>query len=530
MASINSLSGYYLAGNEVPITVSTDHYVSGQNVSPRWQLDFGQAPADGDTLTFQFTDRNYAQQEVVMTAKDSPDSSGSQYPTNTAGISLASYVQDLVVPALRKNYLLYYNFKIRVTTAIPGSPNYNTLIQGDGRGSWDANLSLSSSASPAIAFAFKRDGSSQDFAANHSVVMDVWMESTYRQGDYERLGRLKKPPTRNEQGDYDATFYIQSILNNDLLAYELPDFNQSGNKVLTKPVKRAYVQYAEQSGIPAAHFAYKGSPAFLAINGKLPHISYGSPDYFADTFITLNQWLTQYPHPKLTKPDEQQYLHWLDELAGNYTLVARLFFKDGTQTDKTISITVADNDSLYCFAVGYQQLGLDQIANNQGKITDRYSVFVKDSDGNTLVDPVTYKLDRKVYPSDHRFLFENNFGVFETIRLTGKQVYSYEVKRSNVRLSIREHSRELPEYEPYNTTTRNVYEGYTGYMRKDQLLHFKKFLSAPHVFRVDSDLGGSEENGTFTPVVVDPDTFELYQDDQGLFALSFQYKDAYHAQ
>lgn len=513
-----SIPDIVLVGNPVPVQVNTPTVISGGSEG-YFIINFSGTPSNGQTITFDWTDQNGVSRSITLTCKTQRDLDGTTFNDNSAGLSTDDYFERMVAE-WQQNYTLYQNFDIFYA----GSSQVNLTAKYPA----DISPSLSHTISN-ISSTSKSSGSDKQVESNHSVILDIWMEQTLNGGDFEHLATLEKAVQEGASNDH-ARFFIQEILANDYLQPDLPEYdNFSEIGIGGQQIKRFFLKYAEKKGDPVDIKLYKGTVNKAAKRGHLAFMDFKDSGTFSANYPE-SKFLTNQPNKKPVTTEQREYLYWVSpDQGGNtktYELHAEIYYEDGTSgTHMLKSFDVTDFEVFYV-AAGADQLSIESY--NTNKMVKSYDVWLEDqANSNKVSDVRTYLIDRKYYRNETYFLFENELGGFDTLRATGEQQHGIEVSQDEYQRPVEaEPAKHEGYYQAYNNRGRNTYQVSTGHKDKNYIDHLQEALVSNKVYLIKKTnyLFAYEDNGVFIPVIIEPDSFELFKDNDQLYSLKFNYK------
>lgn len=526
---ITSFPSVVLNEVPIPIKITSSSYVQSIGSDSETQFIFENAPTDGDTMTVSWTDRDGVDQSVTMTCKTNPDESGYQFHDNDAGLSLSDYFQNILIPDWERNYLFARDFEFEYTTFVDGGVDHY-IVRLKSR--WNGDLGITNDSSSGVDDSVT-NGSAPSYLTNYRILVDVYQEDVYDSDEYHPLlASLEKLPVQ-DGSSASATFFIHELLQNDKLEPELPDYGQTSFKEGSRALKRFFLKYAERYGDPAQVKKYSKSTVAVALRGKLEFPEHDGINTFSNNFRG-SRFLTRQPDPKSVTPDQKEFLYWIS--AGGQTvstinmeLAATLYFDDNSNATYIIDSVPMSENKLYYVPAGFKQLNLDQ--QNASKKVVRYELYLKEQNVSGTISPKrTYIVDRSFHPNERHFLFENMLGGFDTLRTTGRQTDTFDVEKSIEKRPVdHQPDKEQGYYFVNKARGRNSYEVSTGYKSKEYLDYLRECLKSGHVYLIQEDnyLANYEQGGLFVPVIIEPDSFELYTDEDGIHALTFTYREAF---
>lgn len=520
--SFNTLPEILLAGNKIRVEVSTDNYVTQAGSEAELLLEIDGSITDGDDIVIEWTDEDGTDRSVTMQCGPNDDT-GNSFRSIFPQEQLTDYVQNAVVAAFRENFHLFENFDIIYTTS-----NGNPTMQLTAR--WRDNIGLSVTNNLSNTTETVTAGVNHNVRENFRIVFGVYMEEVHQSGEFKELAILEKQVYDTGSG-YAADFLINEILDNDLLLPSLPTFNQSSITTYNSIIKQFYFRAGERYGSPVEYQAYTTpfTSILQVVRGHLDHMDFLEEE-FHNQIIDKDRFLTLEPDNKKVTPEQQEYLYWYRDSPNDADahLKADIAFKDGSQQTYNLADFTAEGQKIYLIPAGFDQLDIG--SQNSNKTVKQYTLYVEHDNGTRISEKRTYIVDRTFYPHVRYFLFENNLGCFDTLKATGRQSTTFDVEKDVIqKLREGDHRATEGDYEVSRSAGRNEYEVSIGYKSKEYLNYVRRCLNSNHVYLIAEDnyLRDYERDGVFVPVIVQPDSFELYTDEDGIHALTFTYREAF---
>ena len=461
--------------------------------------------------TWKITRTNYAIQVnnylsfsfngIVVTMKfvNFPDDSGSQI-NNHASLSQ-------ILLAFQNNYYLNDTFNIvlngnaiTATAKIKGT-QYATSIGYSGNG-FTINT-VTPPVNPVI-------------QSNYKILSKLLVEQIYNSGNYVE--------TMEMLNDVDISGNAVININDKIrrtafTGIDIPAFNQSIITKCTNTIKRYMMNFYEYYGaLPIPHLKYS-SVIYFAINGLIPFNVFPGYNFITDVAISKN-FLSNMPDSIETWDKAQQYLYFFNWVPGlrSLTQYINIYYTDGSTYNKIINY----NNAVYQYETfiiptGISNLNLNTI--DPTKTIDYYETYLKISPiifgTNVYTKKQTYK---RVNPPaiSTVFLFENDFGVLETL-LAGTELTELTVEKNLSQCEL-----------PYNYDVLDgslISEVQNDYLTKTVNVFHKNFNEAEHIIEVlrNNNLylqGGSN----FYKCVILPDTYKIIDENDDLYSVQFKYR------
>ncbi len=502
-----------LSDNTIKVAVETDNYLINAGTNCQFKLVVtGGSSTPGEKLSFLF-DGIFVEMESATV----PDDSGLQFPL--IGVMTDAQYTDALRIAFNKNYLLNLYYTIHIFT----NEVYFTSKAENKYKATNFNA-LFSSDIPDIAKTVVTAGTDNTYEPNFFIGFDIYVETVRNSGNYTKLPTIYSVPGTDQIAYTNIHERLQSFVQNEFL----PDI--TSYEICSENSKRFYFKYFEFYGeTPTAKLVYT-SDTYFVLKGGLRHIGYNRDEYdsFWDFYEDTKIFLTW---KKLRHVDvaEKQWLYWFN----NYTrlavgmgferirLKARLHFTDNTtQTVTQIQDTTSVNDDLVCFPAGFTQLDLVNV--DITKTIRKYELWLEAELGTIITEEISFIVEEEDYLNKY-FLYENCLGGFETLRTTGRHEFGIESYKDEARMAIpleAERSTLNREIHQLNKRYRMDNKGRTGGIATlSEMIVLIEFLISEQYIAIDRD-------GIQYPVVVGFGKKPIYEDDNHLWGIDFDYQEA----
>lgn len=448
--------GIEFSKNPILFQLTTDNYEINPPQKGGFKLDLGTGLNTGSSITLAFTDLENNQQHThTITAKSNPNSSGTQIPDNTQMYSYQDYAE-LAVKLLSNSILLQSYFDI--TYEISNSTIYIYLL-GD-------NITASNTTyDPRINTIATAAGSTKE---NFKIIADIYLSG-------KKLTRLQAIPDSSNAVEFD----ISSIIDSELETQEptLPAFGIG--EVIDPP--RFFIKAMEQqegAGVDTVVFSS---------GAKAQYASVEMPRLYIDTPLLLsNKGL--YNRTSRTAPMFHSFLN----LTGSEQYIKaqfKIIYSDGTTTtwiDASTPFHLLPYQILQ-YPTGYEELNIE--AFEPDKLPILYQVRFANQADTALTDVDTYEIVEP-HPLERILLFRNHFGVWETLRTTGRWAKNIKLSRQ---LATQARAASITEARgkkyQYQAATTNTWRIRTGYLSTSEMQGAADILSSTAVYWVkDTDL------------------------------------------
>lgn len=365
--------------------------------------------ATNETLTITYEEPDGTTEAVVFTAKAVYDDDNEMPDNSFAGTNTEYWAAVIDIVGGHPRIAPFFTVAFTDTLEI-------TIRARSTEAGWDINLTTSSALAVADIAA-----SATTLPANYKVLFEVYVERTYRGGDYMLAASLQGTPDETDGYIY---FDISSVLAAECRAGRseplVPLFSTS-DPALADNLRRYYVRYTEEFGEPpvAADWYYSGGIK-MAMDGGVAQSTFAEGD-FLGALDDADALLTWMPDGRTLGLSQPEYLAWYNHNGSTKSVYIEMQWYD--VTDDTLSSASffyngsplsVRSDEVAIFPVNPTLLGLDAEA-------DAYKYRVRVTDG---LDEQSqwryYYIDRDYYESERYLQYLNGFGVPECWRCTGE--------------------------------------------------------------------------------------------------------------
>lgn len=285
--------------------------------------------------------------------------------------------------------------------------------------------------------------------------------------------------------------------------------------------QRYFVRYADQYGTPAVAEAMQRWEMGTVLFGS--HSADALLDYAT---ATVQHQATQRDGGVFWKPIGLQQPDWTYFTAtasrSDYNYTVRVHWEDGTTAVFGGSPFSLTDGRMYHITTGALQLGVEAFADSNGKCALRYEFSLIDS-ADTHYFSRRYQIDHACQDWGHTLLYTNGVGGMDTVWLNGKATEEYETKAGTARRT------RTPDWQPqqgdllkYNISASPTWTASTGwYNNRNYLDHLRQLPMSAKAWIVD------RANARFLPVLIQPGSFLIHEDDKELLALELAVQAAW---
>lgn len=325
---------------------------------------------------------------------------------------------------------------------------------------------------------------------NYRVMLEVYVERTYRGGDFTLAAQLDGV---HESGTGFVYFDLSSVLSAECRAARaeplVPTWGTT-TPFLGDNFRRYYFRYTEEYGSPAVAQDWTHGLTKLALDAGVSQATFAEGDFLGglDETDALLTWMPDGRKISLTQPE---WLAWYNHEGATRTVYLRVVWYD-----------IADNseggDDYYfepglsvragevaIFPVSPEIFGLDAAVNAYRYTVEVYHTSISPA---ALSQARTYYIDREYYETERYLQYLNGFGTPECVRCTGHW---------GKKLSVDRQLAEKPLLPGYNTLASDRYQYgrlwdneltyRTGFITRQEAEALQELLIAGEVYDVSAD-------------------------------------------
>jgi hypothetical protein len=242
-------------------------------------------------------------------------------------------------------------------------------------------------------------------------------------------------------------------------------------------IRRYYFRYAEQSGAPTVRSAWYIGEPLRVMYGGIAQNQWLQGDWFSESKL-----LNTLPDGRTVGAYDPEYLAYYNGTAAQQNL--KVEWQAWSRTDGSYSTGVNDMISLY--AGPGESLMIPALAfHDYRDSTAAVNIRLLDQNDQAVCEFRRYIIERRYREETHFLMFLNNYGVFETVRLTGIATVATDIDR-------RESARfvgDVVETFEVEKRWKRAFTYRTGYMSERELAALEGLLSSRHVFEVSTTEG-----------------------------------------
>lgn len=502
--------------NAIEFELSTNNFKTNAGSKASQTLQFEESIPEDSFFHLYVKGR-----KLTFTFKDSPDDSGLQLPNNVALGDVGNFVEGELIPAFKRNfYLREFNFTIVADYGLVVLFKIEAQQVGVANAIYSEIDSLDC---PNLYMDPPVAGSDPVYRPNFKIYFDVFRETANNSGMFEPYkADLEGIPNAANKVLFDVSEYLKPLVKQQVI-------NQPSGLSFIVPnaFVRFFGRYAEVYGEPAEPQAYKSTGTYIAINGghKLSRVTNSYNAYFKTGEPSL--FLTQMPNGIEVHKQQHQFLSvWFDaggpfSIAYNLFYDAKINYSDGTSSAHNLDEFICYDKQIITLKAGLTQLGIEALAT-EGKTITSYEVrLYNESEDVMVANYFKFTLPSNPKLNNRFFLFNNAFGMQESIWLTGSQTRELQFDNDSVRRNAitADANTVTGEFEELNNEVRGSYKLASGYKPKTYLEYFRDFLLSANKY---------EQNGNqYQHLVMDKQKIKLDTDRDTNFSIEFTYSDAW---
>lgn len=483
--------------NPVPIEIEAgnDWQYPTPPVNSGYMIEFASTSiVDGDTITFTIKGVKYVVH--IMAMGTSISDSGLEAEENYTPYTVEDYLNNVLIPTMKHNYTLsnYLTFS--------AAPDILFI-----EGLFEAELSVTTSIAGATV-TFGGAGNDAIYPPNYHVILDVLIDSA-------KIATLKAIPEK--ASPFAAKFDISDIAKS-YVSSELPTFAQTNVTQVTKSSAPCSFVFAEGYGNPVVYQAKNVNlTPFMLLKGGLPFEMFQT--YGLTAPIQISRKRSASPHSKIVTTSQQEYIYLFSyfsifDTTTPVVVNANIYYTDGTNTTITCFEEIFENYKEYIIPAGHDALNLASV--NPSKNITKWEIEVISSEYGAMIPTQTYTLPIRCSYNELYFLFENSLNGFDTLRTTTNPVVGFQVSKEEFQKTIAyDYAAANGERTIHNLHATKRVKLSTGWVDFKFIKYLQEFLTSERIYQID---------GQFLPVQLIGNSFQLYKNDEQLFALEFEYE------
>lgn len=463
----------------------------------------------GDSVTISWTDEEGLAQSLTFSAVASPSSI---VQVQAAPLTLAGY--EAIADKIQAHYRIAPVFQLSVVENTP--TNFSIIATArdasfDYEVAWDnADLSGTTTVSEEAPVA-------DNTPDNLQLLFEVYFESVYGSGDYNRVATMRGFPDLNGEVIFDVSHILWREMLGDTSTPPLPDFDNDVT-VLADNLRNYYVRYREQyDGISDTDRAWVHLGTSSAMLGGI------SQALFAESSFLLglneeNSFLTWYPDGKTVAPSQPEYLPWFNYTDSAKAIVVQLIRYTAAGAQAALyrlesGIDIQPNETALV-PVGYDQLNI----NNTDVL--KYTVRIVDESSDyeggspTFLSPLrTFYVDHDYYEEQRFLMYLNSFFCPVTVRCIGEHTKEVEVSRQlSEQVLAPDYVSDISQRYQYDYAIEQYFTYRTGFLSRAEMEALQELMAYNEIYEVDSS--------GYIPLLLEEDSFQITETRQQLHSLT----------
>ena len=437
------------------LAVTTNNYVTTAGTYSVSYLELTGDPTNGQTFTVVCN--GYT---MICKCRTSPVDPG-EFAVNS-GLALDDYAQEII------NYIKQYNLLdelVNITLDGASNPALGKIKFTARRKGPTYNITLTESLSNATQSGYSA-GVAEVVRSGMKITCEVYAEDIAGTSIFDLAGSTESDLSE----DSGAVFYLNRILHDFCKTrYYLPSVSLSG-KDATGLVKSYYYVLNEKYGTPPALYNTLND-THTRKSYVLGGLNYGNAitnAFTADYITDANgkKFLTKRPRKRYTRTVQQELLYcYIPAGLTNFKVSVTAWDTDNVSMGAAVvhaTYFVGAAADIYCFAVGYTELGIESLF---GAPVFRYKVKITFNNAATSTEEVEYIVDRSHYYTNETLYYVNGFGCTETLWVRGTIIEKPVLDRQQAeRLRKYNDLVSVGEYHDANPTHRKELEINVGYL------------------------------------------------------------------
>jgi len=348
-------------------------------------------------------------------------------------------------------------------------------------------------------------------------VIKLLVEMDYLSDIYGDQGTFIAFPDDDDLGffDFGGNIPQESILHSFFSGFDFPAYNTAAIAAYSQSIRRFKLNY-KYYDLSNVLQDFSTTSAFHILMGGVQWQEFPGAGFWHYKYPDDPEFLTWHPNNKYVTTAQQEYLAYFTyDAITNLKRYFKIYYTDGTdetQHDSPGHTTV--QNKMYLFPAGHDQMALDTYT--PAKTILKYDIWLQNQVSAVVSDVRTYWIDRSYQPHERFFVFRNSIGGFDTLRTTGTGATSLTHQQTIVQRTLDYRYKVIDgQRVTQNITeqeTKKVSSGFKTFAEAD---FYREMLLSPMVCE--------DVRGRWTPVEIIRKTFKIYEDDDMLFYVEFEY-------
>ena len=461
--------------------------------------------AAGESMTITYVETDGTTESVVFVASSTYIAPEDGIPDNTFAGSSSQY-WEIVKNKVQAHHRIAPFFVITRTGPIGGNSIYITAIDTDP----DFTVEVANTAGYTNTNTAAIADTTPD---NYAVLMEVFVESTYKAGNYTLAAQLENTPDAEGYLYFDISGILEAECRTGMIEPLVPVWS-TADTALADNIRRYYIRFTEKYGAPAVNQEWEYDDVRLVMAGGISQSLFALGDFLGgmDIADALLTWMPDGRKIGLLQPEFLAWYNW--DVATHLIKIERQWYdiNDNTLSSSTFYFTALE--------VAAHEVGLLPVNPTLLEVdieTDAYKYRVRVLDADTeaeLSQWRTYYIDRDYYESERYVMYLNGFGTPECWRCTGEWGKKLSVQRSVAETPL------LPGYNELAVDRFQFARLYdneltyrTGYITRAEAEVLQEMLIAGEVYDVSSE--------GYIPLRITANSFAVTDTNQDLHAYQF---------
>ena len=474
---------------------------------------------DGETLRIDYVEPDGSTGFVVFTARDQPNGPLEFVTKSTPGKTFTNlgYWEEVAetinaYPQINQHFKVY-----AIENDVVPNPDYSLWIEVvDIDSAWTLSFDISGISTHPFTVNNFDTALPTTAPDNYAILVDLFFEVVYNSGEVERIAQLELPINQAGKAWVDLSEIIGPAVQNSLPRVQLPDYSDN-TPVVADNLRQYSFRYREDydNVVPS----WVSVTSRIAMAGGVTQDLFVAFDFLANLTAT-KALLTWYPSGKTVSPTQPEWISWynFDGVDKSILLEVKTWTADSIDAITFYSYNTVDP------VIGPSQVALLPVGPLQLAIeTDvkKYSVRVIDYDDYAASSTVTYLsearsyyVDRLSYQEIRYVMYENGFGLPETLRTIGEFNDQLNIERSErSHVLAPDYDALSPQVSQYKAAYLNQYTFRSGYLGRLEVAALQELLIYNRAFEIQSD--------SYVPLHLTDNRYQIFNTSKFLNGVQF---------
>ncbi len=507
-------TGQYLAKNPLILKVNTDNHILTFEKKASISLSFsGTGPAVNNLLNLSITGEPMLLLGAVAYSASTP--APNTFRVKGPSQTLLQWVSQTFIPDLQNSNIFSSFWTVHQISGFAlatirkkafGTFNYTSFL---------ANTTVTNS----------QTNNEAVWRPNYKLRAEIFVEDVYRSDSFALVNTLQQTPDAGGNCVFDVAPSVRAYLQHDV-----PNPAGSGWGAAKKCQKRFWVRFLEYYGDdPLAYYSSTAiTDVLFAFRGGVPAQLFAQDYSFIPIqSVSNSKWLTWLPnHTKKITVDAREYLAFRFDDDDIGTVLVRLFYTDGTTDDFNFdSGSRPTEGDIIIIPAGYEALGIAAHLDS-GKTLWKYELHLSDSTV-PIYKAFTYIIDDKYYAHRLTLLYQNGWGVPETLHVTQAIDRKLNVSKEQAEKQVDadfDFTKDAEIFD-FDNSTDMEFTVNTGAFPQKYIEHLEDLLRSKAPVFMYVTAGASV---SLVPISINPGSFSMGSDNDDLYSLTFTFRLALH--